>query len=283
MNIIQEELLKYNQWVTWKFERRGDYMAKVPYTIFGARASVSSPMDWTTYEKASQCPDRDGVGFVFTMTDPFIGIDFDHIRSKDSGFIAPDLLAEVMALNTYTEISPSGTGLHAICKGTMPPGKCRGNNREMYKSSRFFTVTGNHLEGTPLEINVVPIELLTALKSKMSTDKKRHAAVQSVKVIESVNKFSPEIATELVKKLSVNPEFVKLARGVWQDRFSSQSEADFFFCRMIADETDNVETINYIFRKSALFRPKWNTGYGKRTVDSAITASLINMVASELV
>ena len=153
----------------------------------------------------------------------------------------------------------------------------------MYKASRFFTVTGNHLEGTVKEINVVPTEILASLKSKMSIDKKGHAAVQSVKVVESINKFSPEIATELVKKLSVNPEFVKLARGVWQDRFSSQSEADFFFCRMIADETDNVETINYIFRKSALFRPKWNTGYGKRTVDSAITASLINMVASELV
>ena len=60
----------------------------------------------------------------------------------------------VKALGSYTEISPSGKGLHIFCKGKLPPERRRIGNIEMYSSNRFFTVTGNiygqnrEIEGT---------------------------------------------------------------------------------------------------------------------------------------
>ena len=63
----------------------------------------------------------------------------------------------VERLNSYTEVSPSGKGLHVLCRGSLPDGRRRGTvanapagaQVEMYDRSRFFTVTGHHLDGTP--------------------------------------------------------------------------------------------------------------------------------------
>jgi primase-polymerase (primpol)-like protein len=52
-------------------------------------------------------------------------------------------------LNSYTEISPSGTGVHIYTKAKLPSTGRRKNNIEFYNSGRYFTVTGWHLEGTP--------------------------------------------------------------------------------------------------------------------------------------
>ena len=57
-------------------------------------------------------------------------------------------------LDSYTEASPSGTGVHVLVFGELPPGG--GNKKgqvEMYGSGRYFTCTGQHLPGTPLTVN----------------------------------------------------------------------------------------------------------------------------------
>src|SRR5690606_16238342 len=45
-------------------------------------------------------------------------------------------------LNSYSELSPSGRGLHIICKASIPMGRRR-NNIEIYSSERYATFTGN--------------------------------------------------------------------------------------------------------------------------------------------
>lgn len=52
-------------------------------------------------------------------------------------------------LDSYTEVSPSGTGLHVLLEGSVPSGGHRKNGVEMYDGGRFFTMTGRHVEGTP--------------------------------------------------------------------------------------------------------------------------------------
>ena len=52
-------------------------------------------------------------------------------------------------VSSYTERYPSGTGLRVIVKATFAGGIKRGSV-EIYGTKRFLTVTGDHLEGTPL-------------------------------------------------------------------------------------------------------------------------------------
>src|SRR5262249_17950709 len=63
---------------------------------------------------------------------------------------------EIEALGSYAEVSPSETGAHAIARGRKPDGDCtkaiEGGKVEIYDSARYFTVTGNHIEGTPREV-----------------------------------------------------------------------------------------------------------------------------------
>jgi putative DNA primase/helicase len=54
----------------------------------------------------------------------------------------------IEGLDGYTELSPSGTGIHIIVRGELPGSGNRKGPLEMYDKKRFFTVTGHGLGGT---------------------------------------------------------------------------------------------------------------------------------------
>src|SRR5260370_5495941 len=62
-------------------------------------------------------------------------------------------------LSSYTEISPSGTGVHIVLRGDLPPGGRRQGHVEIYADGRYFTVTGRHVEGSPTTIEDRTAEL----------------------------------------------------------------------------------------------------------------------------
>jgi hypothetical protein len=134
------------RWVIWKYEVRDGKPTKVPYQINGKdKAESNNPDTWTTYENALKASNQ--IGIVFTPDKLLLGIDFDDclengkIVGEDSDKIER-LLAEV---NTYTEISPSGTGLHSLVLLSEPfePIRKRKGDYEIYTSGRFFTFTHN--------------------------------------------------------------------------------------------------------------------------------------------
>ena len=49
-----------------------------------------------------------------------MGLDFDHVKDHETGEWDPEALKEIKSLNSYTEISPSGEGVHVIVKGMVP-------------------------------------------------------------------------------------------------------------------------------------------------------------------
>jgi hypothetical protein len=62
-------------------------------------------------------------------------------------------MEEIVAhLNSYTEASPSGTGIHIIIRGALPPGRRLQGLVEMYDTARFFTMTGDHIISTPVVV-----------------------------------------------------------------------------------------------------------------------------------
>jgi len=152
-NNIPDKLKENKYWVGWKREERNGRIAKIPINpANGKRADTTSPQTWGTFMEALSAYERfklDGIGFVFTYENPYVGIDIDHCIDENGNMneVARDI---ILRLNSYAEISPSGSGIHILCKGQLPEGKKRDSNigLEMYSEKRYFTVTGNIVPGS---------------------------------------------------------------------------------------------------------------------------------------
>lgn len=158
---IPQELKDAPRWVLWKKVRRGDRTTKIPFTIDGKGASSTNPEHWTTYQQAMAklvlSSGYEGVGFV--LGGGFSGVDFDDCRDPETGELAPWARDVIDDLGSYAEVSPSKTGVKVFCRGELPGGK-KGKRAsvdsgaiELYCGRRYFTVTGDHLEDSPREIN----------------------------------------------------------------------------------------------------------------------------------
>ena len=157
-----EELKSRRQWVAWKYvDRGGEKPTKVPVCPrTGFNASSSDPGTWGTYEEAAKRVETSGlagVGYVLTEDDDVTGGDMDGCRDPETGFL-DEWASDVVALaETYFEVSPSGRGLRSIWRGKIDKTiKLDAAHVELYRSLRYLTITGNHVEGTPDEIRPAP-------------------------------------------------------------------------------------------------------------------------------
>ena len=80
----------------------------------------------------------DGLGFVFTAGDPLIGVDLDDCRDPETGKPTAWASQIISQLDSYTEVSPSGTGYHILVTGALPDGRNRAGDLELYDRSRFL-------------------------------------------------------------------------------------------------------------------------------------------------
>ena len=171
-------------WVCWKSEVRDGRATKIPYEPNrpGDKAKANDPATWTTYERAVAAADvlngsdYDGVGFELGGTN-LVGIDFDNAITN-KGIIDPYALAILKLLGSpYTEISPSGKGLHAFVECDVLPEGGRKLSQdhigiEIYhgrEGGRYFTMTGNKALGhdvLPIPDMTLPYLLITKNKDK---------------------------------------------------------------------------------------------------------------------
>jgi putative DNA primase/helicase len=149
---IPDQLTDRPQWVCWRLEMRSGKPTKVPYTpCTELRASSTDLMTWSTFKEALAAyevgePPYDGIGFVFSSADPFVGIDLDDCIDPETNEIsawAQKIISRVQ--EGYIEVSPSGTGIHIILEGVVRGGGMRKGKAEMYGRGRFFTITGRTL------------------------------------------------------------------------------------------------------------------------------------------
>src|SRR5215203_3329960 len=137
------------QWLCWRSEERDGKPTKVPYSpATGKRADSTVPETWTSYQEAVRACKEEGyggIGFVFTPKDDLCGVDLDKCLDPATGEIEPWAWKIIEELDSYTEISPSGTGLHVLVRAALPKGRNRKGRFEVYDRSRYFTVTGKHL------------------------------------------------------------------------------------------------------------------------------------------
>lgn len=133
-------------WVAWDDEGG----RKVPKSPHGGNARTNDPSTWGTYAEAESARKRSGfTGVGIMLTDGYTGIDLDGALDSD-GNVRPWAQGIVDGMESYTEVSPSGTGLHIIAwadrSATGPIG--RADHRqgiEVYNNGRYFTVTGEQV------------------------------------------------------------------------------------------------------------------------------------------
>ena len=152
---VPTELLKYDQWVCWTAHKEGGkYVDKKPLQPDGAYASTSDPNTWYSFQ---ECRDAVGgrvlgVGFVFSADDTFCGVDLDDCRNPDTGVISSWAQEILDRVDSYSEISPSQTGIKIICRGEMPIKGRRvayqDGGIETYCTGRYFTITGQSTNGS---------------------------------------------------------------------------------------------------------------------------------------
>lgn len=168
---IPHQLKEYRQFVLWRYgtavSKDGTTkLTKIPMSPHTSTyASVSDPRTWGTLDDCIHAlptaleewqredpQARGGIGFVFTASDPYCGIDFDHCYATLDADLDEALKVTIRGLHSYTEVSPSQTGLHVICEATLPPGRRRKGQIELYEEGRFFTLTGWRIDELPADI-----------------------------------------------------------------------------------------------------------------------------------
>ena len=134
------DLRNLNQWVCWDTQTG----KKVPISPFGGRASSTDSTTWGAYDQAVESMNVNGycgIGFVFKKGDGLAGIDLDHCLDEDGNMnsFAASIISRV---ETYAEVSPSGTGIKIIGLCDEDFSGRNTNEIELYTHSRFFAITG---------------------------------------------------------------------------------------------------------------------------------------------
>src|SRR6266496_3969907 len=157
---IPSELRSLNQWCLWKFvELEGRAKkTKIPFQPNGNKCSVTNPENFSAFDECFNVlalGRYDGLGFIFTGTS-YSGIDLDDPSLLADGSPNPNYQSDLNRqikiaheFDSYSEVSPSGKGLHIIVKGKVPDGK-RTNYIELYPSGRYFTMTGQVHNAKPI-------------------------------------------------------------------------------------------------------------------------------------
>jgi primase-polymerase (primpol)-like protein len=189
---------------------------------------------------------------MLTKDSGIVAIDLDHCRNPETGELTPMAQRIVDRLNSYTEVSPSGEGLHIFVHGTLPPeGKRRITGIELYDSRRYLTVTGHRIESAPALLEARQ-DAIDALHAWISGDA---ALVEAAK--------------------ADDPLFAELWGGVTAQYNGDDSAADLALCNKLAPRCGNDPVLmDRIFRWSALMRPKWDEPRGSRTYGQMTKKSL---------
>lgn len=283
---IPKELRERPQWVCWRDEPGH---GKVPYNASTQqKAKVNDPDTWCTFAEALHAYQNSaevylGIGYVFVADDPYCGIDLDDCITN--GEVQPWAERIVLDLNSYTEISPSGTGLKVFCIGRNPSEHNKQNPFEtgaveIYDNVRFFTVTGEQWPGTPADIaDCQPaIDRFCRLVFANKQAKPSSNGNARKPTITEEDGITDDMILARARAASKGEVFDALWRGDTSTHSGDDSAADLALCNHLAFwcGPDNGR-IDGLFRQSKLFRDKWDEKhhsngdtYGQGTVKFAI-------------
>lgn len=269
---IPQELKLIPNWVVW----RRNQNRKLPYNPeTGASADADKPATWGSYESAVTAfnlGEYDGIGFELGTVDNLSGytvIDLDHVLTNGQLSTENDEIVHI--LDSYTEISQSGEGLHIFVRGQKPGDRCKSDHIEMYDRKRFIAMTGN-LYGSRSDI-MTRTESITNLYFREFGEEKKFEK-PAFMPLKSADDF---IVLQKARNSKIGMSFTDLYdRGDISAYGDDDSSADLALCNYLAYWTNCDEAqIDRLFRASALYREKWDSKrgdltYGQMTISKAI-------------
>ena len=267
---IPAELRELDRWVIWRWgdaDPKSGKRKKPPYCPSrpSAHASSTNEATWGTFAEAHalvRADKADGIGFV--LCPPYVGGDLDAELSE------ADKAAIVLALDSYTEHSPSGEGLHVVVKASLNGSGRHPAGLGFFQVDRFLYFTGEHLKGTPATIEERQAELEAVLERYLP----KRAEPSEPREPQPVDLDDQELLDRAMRAKN-SARLADLMRGD-PSGYPSPSEADLAFCSMLAFWTGrDGPRIDRIFRSSGLMRPKWDeprgeTTYGGETIAKAL-------------
>lgn len=284
---IPLELKQLPHWVGWKYMQRPgeDHKRKVPINAMdGQPAKSNDPTTWCDFDTACLGKERfglDGIGFMFSG-DGIFGIDIDHCYDPETQELDPAAAEIIETVQSYTELSPSGTGIHILCKGVLPEGRKRRGAVEMYSTLRYFTVTGNQF-GLEYPFSDCT-ERVAVMHRKYLGEEETAAGTQKAALPMPAGRgTNADMSVDAILRRMFDSKHGQklqdLYNGSWE-RYGigdgSQSSADQAFCNTLAFWCRcDAALMDAIFRRSGLYRQKWDKRrgaktYGQITIDRAI-------------
>ena len=249
--MIPIELTAYAAWVARGSDAHilanpTDKSLKIPLNVrTGEHASSTDPATWASFAQVVElCRARPqyGPGFVLSESDPYTVIDLDNKERNPELHALHESI--VQQFGSYTEVSPSGKGMHVWVRGTSETIKDSRYGIEVYSSKRYITVTGNTLLDAPIADRQ---ELLNKLAQELRPKQQTTVAVtDGPQVLEDHEVYERCVGA------SSGQLFIELWNGTWQNRYQSASEADQAFTNLVANQTDSKDQIKRLFAASAL-------------------------------
>lgn len=283
---------------------------KIPYGINGKPAKSNTPSTWSTLQevkaflKGAQ-PAYTGLGFMLERKNKIVCIDIDHcLENGKPNRTATKILEKI---DTYTEISQSGTGLHLFGRGTMPQSSVKyesttdkGTHIEMYagmddkgQGGRFIALTANIYEGhNALNDTQEGIDWLLskapAGKAK-APNKDNHNISPPAAIKENTDDtitvsgvtYTADDIPALIEQCQTGTKLF-----AWHNLFrqgdctaydDDHSRADSALCSILCFWCHGKPAlIDKVFRQSALMRDKWDEKrqgaktYGELTIEKAL-------------
>lgn len=306
---IPVDLKRRAQWVCHRFPNKMPLCPRPEPNGKLPPAKADNSLTWGTFEEAARAvAANDAAGIGFELGDGICGVDIDHcVEEGEPNEFARGLIDR---LQSYTEISPSGTGIHILCKGHLPDREGRRDSMlglEMYDRARYFTVTGNIYcdeEGIPYPLRDCTQELDAIHREYLTHENARQirigetpaAGPQSVNIESSsaenptgrsehsrnpeapVRNLSDQEILDIAFRSRSGEEMRRLYDGDWDGaKYKSQSEADFAFASYLAFWFNcDMDRMDRVFRGSKLFRKKWDRSvgggrtYGQYTLSHAV-------------
>lgn len=281
-DVIPDEMRRLAHWVLWGVSPEDP---KAPYTTSvltsKRKAAANNPATWGSFADAVAAAarlGRGGIGFEFGV-EPcgIVGLDLDHVIN-DAGELA-NWAAEVVSLmDSYTEYSPSGRGLHILCSSNEPLSAIGKRNKndsiglEIYDHVRYFTVTGKpYGDVKPLAERTTQLrEVYRRYMPKESEKPKANPATGEASSYATGNLSDAELWERMFD--SEQGEKIRALYDGEISGYGSPSQADSALCCYLAFWTQgDGGRMDRMFRQSGLMREKWERkDYRERTIEHAI-------------
>ncbi len=267
-----EKFGKQKCWVNWVLETREGKTTKVPL------GSSTDKDTWSTYD---DLPNKENIGLMFGLKKLLLGIDIDHCL--ENGIIVGErtqaitkLLAEA---NTYTEVSPSGTGLHLFVELEEPLDLIsnRKDGYECYTTGRYFTVT-NKPYGTDKPVRKVSADVANDLLKIIGYPwKKEPAKPRKQTTTASAASLDDDTILKKMFASKAGDKIKALYNGDISAYGNDESSADMALCSHLSfwfgGNADKIEAIWLSSPLGARGKTQDRKDYRDRTIQNALAGT----------